>query len=621
MEILAGLMDHQVLQRNRKNVCESVLVGKTDIAGEVTACVAIKGKPLAGWKGKKLANVKAGEFECVLTGIPVGGPYTISLRVGKTGELTFKDILVGDVWILGGQSNMHGYGESSGAAKPHSQVRAFYMNDRWGMAKDPIHNIWQAVDPVHEGYGEARGLGTGPGVAFGKRMAELSGIPQGLIACAHGGSSMDQWSPDMKDRSGKTLYSATLRRVWKNGGHVAGVIWYQGCSDTAEEVYAAYTDVMKRLVLELRKDLKNPALPFIAVQLATFFSSVLMSKDIWRATVVGWNSIREQQRLLPKRIKQFAMVPAIDLPLNDPIHLNGEGQNRLGGRLAEAAWTLMGGKHAQKPPIALKSVNLLGIIGWAKIEVTYDNVMGSLQAQGRPAGFSLVTREGTPAHLIFRVDLLGNKAILYTDLNTTQGCDLDLYYGYSAAAYCNITDAGGRSVPAFGPIPVNKEDGLWNVLSVRRTPLLPGAEKLHRVCCPDPNDSSLQWKDQSFPTPFLDLHTEIEPNKDDKMLFYHLPFQCDEAMKLQIGLGYDGPIRAWLDKVEILFDPKGTNPMVFDQKKIKVEASAGRHDLVIAFSTNFGMAWGIGLKIYRKDVPPAILEKGKEFYKMPHPIE
>jgi sialate O-acetylesterase len=430
---------------------------------------------------------------------------------------------------------------------------------------------------------------------------------------------MDNWSPDLKDRSGKTMYSATIRRIWKNGGHVAGIIWYQGCSDTGLQEHPLYTDKMVRMISEFRKDLKNPALPFVAVQLATLFNAESVSPN-WPTTTLGWNSVREQQRLLPKRIKNLAVVPAVDLPLNDPIHLNGEGQNRLGARLAEAAWTLRGGPRAQKPPIALKSIKLIKGL-WMKIEVTFDNVMGNLQAQGRPYGFTLAIRKGIAAHLIYRTELSGNKAILYTDLLGAQGCDVDLYYGYSPAAYCNITDEGGRSLPTFGPFQIISDQGAWDVLDVRRTALLPGAGKLHSVSCPDIDEPSLGWKDQSFGTAFWNLHKEIEPNKDDKMLFYHLPFQCDEAMKLVVGLGYDGPIRVWLDKKEILFDPKGINPMILDQKKIKVDASAGRHDLVVAFSTNFGQAWGIGVKIYRKDIPAALLKKGKEFYKMPHAVE
>lgn len=146
---------------------------------------------------------------------------------------------------------------------------------------------------------------------------------------------------------------------------------------------------------------------------------------------------------------------------------------------------------------------------------------------------------------------------------------------------------------------------------------MPGRGRLHEVRCPDPGDSSLGWKAQSFPVPFWDLHEEFEKIREDRLVYYHLPFECDEPMKLLIGLGYDGPIRGWLDGREVLFDPKGTNPMIYDHKKIKADLSTGRHDLVFAFSSNGGKAWGIGIRIYRRDIPASSLGKGPDSYRMP----
>jgi len=469
MEILAGLMDHQVLQRNKRNVCESVLVGRTSVAGDVTACVSTKGKALKGWTEKKLARVKAGEFECMLKGIPVGGPYTISLRAGREREVVFKDVLVGDVWILGGQSNMEGLGLLKDATQPHRLVRAFYMDDHWDVAKEPIHHLKVAIDPIHldlcGGVPMDRGplLGAGPGIVFGRRLVERSGVPQGLICCAHGGASMDQWSTDLKDLSGKSLYSATLRRVWKNGRRVAGVMWYQGCTDsTTDEFRATYTGKMVRMVSEIRKDLKSPRLPVIMAQIARMCNSpwvCMEEKDsaLSPAAVKGWNSIRDQQRLLPKYIRHLAVVPTIDLPLGDFIHLSGRGSEILGNRMAEAAWTLMGGKECQPLPISVKSVRgVHGIslgCGVRHIEVTFDSVIGSLRSDGLATGFTLTDAEGKIFPQIFHVELKGNKAILMTSMNETMDFGrLNLYYGYSPNPYCNITDEGGRSIPAFGPI-------------------------------------------------------------------------------------------------------------------------------------------------------------------------
>lgn len=617
LKLFAGLNPHQVLQRNAKNVNETVLVGETDTAGDLLVTVKAKNKVLPGWRDKKVAKVKAGRFECLLTGIAVGGPYDIFLRVGDGKEVAVKDILVGDVWILGGQSNMQGCGDLKTACKPHPRVRAFYMNDKWAVAKDPIHNLWDAVDPVHAGCLQGPGVGAGPGVPFAVKMHALSGVPQGLLSCGHGGTTMTQWSPQLKDRSGTTLYSATLRRFYKNGQRVAGVVWYQGCSETGPKDAAVYTQRMIELVAAFRKDLKNPQLPFIAVQIATFFSAESLYPDNFAIMTRGWNSIREQQRLLPKKIKNLAVVPAIDLPLNDPIHLNGTGQNILGVRLAQAAWTLAGGKKAAKPPITLKSIKHSWDVTIVKVEAEFDNVIGSLQAPHMANGFTLAASADTPATIIYRTELQGSKAILYTGLDQNLAGEVQLYYGFSPAAYCNITDEGGRSLPAFGPVAIAEPKAVWKVQQVRRTPLLPGAGKLHSVKCPNHTLASLKWREQKFASSFLDLHEEIEPHKEDLMVFYHLPFHCEEPMKLLIGLGYDGPVKAWLDGKQIYFDPKGFNPMVYDQGKVRFNAKAGKHHLIIALSTNNGLAWGVGLRVYRRDIAKALVLKGPEFYKLP----
>ena len=130
---------------------------------------------------------------------------------------------------------MQGCGLLKDKLKAHPMVRAFYMNDRWAPALDPIHDMWDCVDQVHIDYcGGVRPekstvIGVGPGVAFGQRMFALTGVPQGVLACAHGGTSMEQWDPKLKKLGSKSLYGAMMRRFRKNGSRVAGLVWYQGC--------------------------------------------------------------------------------------------------------------------------------------------------------------------------------------------------------------------------------------------------------------------------------------------------------------------------------------------------------------------------------------------------------
>jgi hypothetical protein len=71
-------------------------------------------------------------------------------------------------------------------------------------------------------------------------------------------------------------------------------------------------------------------------------------------------------------------------------------------------------------------------------------------------------------------------------------------------------------------------------------------------------------------------------------------------MRLGIGLGYDGPVKLWLDRKLRFFDPEGTNPAIVDKKVIPFQARAGRHEILVALGSNNGKAWGIWLRFLRR---------------------
>ncbi|MCM8816075.1 MAG: hypothetical protein NC913_00965 [Candidatus Omnitrophica bacterium] len=67
-------------------------------------------------------------------------------------------------------------------------------------------------------------------------------------------------------------------------------------------------------------------------------------------------------------------------------------------------------------------------------------------------------------------------------------------------------------------------------------------------------------------------------------------FESDS--KALLFLGYDGPVRVWLNEKEVFYGP-GTNPAIRDQTKVYTQVKKGKNQLVIAFDTNGGKAWGI----------------------------
>jgi sialate O-acetylesterase len=450
MHITTGLFDHMVLQRTPENASNAAISGETAANGPVRAKVTLKGRALPGFANKTIGNAARGKFTATLAGLPTGGPYDITLTIGSD-SLTVTDVLVGDVWIAAGQSNMQGCGLLTEALKPHPLCRAFYMHDRWDIARDPIHNLGQALDQVHAdisprpaGKQPKPVIGTGPAIGFIQEMHRLTNVPQGVIACAHGGTSMAQWDPAKKSLGSKSLYGATLRRFQKNGGSVAGLIWYQGESETAVAENARnYPANMRKLVAAFRRDLHNPNLPVAAVQI---------SRVVGHNEFAHWNLVQEHQRRLPEHIKRLTVVPAIDLILDDGIHIGGNDSNRLGKRLARAMLWLLKHPASDPAPIAVKRITAR--IGpnriLADVIVEFANVVGKLSGGLRPSGFALVDDNGL--NFVYDVKLQKNRAILRTDCSLQTLAGKKLHYGFGYDPLCNITDAADRSLPAFGPV-------------------------------------------------------------------------------------------------------------------------------------------------------------------------
>ena len=536
-----------------------------------------------------------GKMKGCLKGVPVGGPYTIELKAG--GEaLVIKDVLVGDIWLLGGQSNMQGYGlfpKTPLAANP--LVRAFYMDDRWATAKDPLHNLWDCVDPVHTDIGGAKKrvdkLGVGPGPAFGNEMHRLTGIPQGLIACAHGGTSMRQWDPKRKNEGGKSLYGAMIRRLNKNGGQAAGLIWYQGCSDATPDDAKCYTARMKELAAAVRRDSKDREFPLAIVQIARMIGEGM-------GIVPYWNSIQDHQYKLPQVIKNLTTVPAIDLPLDDRIHISGAGQYQLGSRMARAMHVLRTGKKAGLPPIILKTIKIETERELGVAIVEFSNVEGALRSGDRPEGFAIVT--SNVRENVLDIQLEGCCARIRSALSPGDLAQAVIHYGYGTASYCNITDGAGRPLPVCGPVHIGKPRAITPfVTSMRVSAFYPSADRLHALECPASLDA-LQMANRTFGGNFCSLHEDImRRGGADAVVYYACRFRCSTEMPLALILGYDGPVKAWVDGRLLLHDPDGVNPATTNKRIQQFMASAGEHEVIVALGTNCGAAWGIFLRLER----------------------
>jgi hypothetical protein len=470
MKIEHGLMQGQVLQRNVDGVASVFLRGRCKGVGTIQFRVkgARKRAGISNWQS--VGEAIGSRFEVRVEGLPTGGPYQVEFRIVKGRKILstcfVDDVFVGDVWVLAGQSNMEGVGNLCDAPKPNPRVRAFYMRDEWGIAEEKLHYLAEAVDTVHNSYGDEPGRppksflnkgrkalikGTSPGLAFGIEMLKRTRVPQGLIPCAHGGTSMTQWSPALREKGGASLYGAMLRRHGKLGQPIAGVLWYQGESDANSENAAQYTGRMQKLVAATRHDMQLPFLPWFVVQIGCHASPEPGN---------AWNAIQEQQRLLPTCIDNLDVATAVDLELDDGIHISGKAQHILGRRLARLANRHVHQAKGVKAGIYLKHIALVPTptcnpgATCMSISIAYGNVVKRLQSPGKPTGFCLMNANGDREDWIYKISLEGSSILLHTGKTLTELKCFTLCYGYGRMPYCNITDMDGMAIPAMQAVPL-----------------------------------------------------------------------------------------------------------------------------------------------------------------------
>jgi len=601
MHIHTGLFDHMVLQRTAAQVSDASFSGECALEGTVRACVLQDGAVVPGFADRPVGEARLGRLTGRLQGVPVGGPYTIRLDVAPAGagaSAVIDDVLVGDVWMIAGQSNAQGFGNRCDAEPPHPLVRAYYMDDRWAVAEDPIHNLDAAVHPVHAALcggpaPRSSAKGVGPGVSFGVEMQRRTGVPQGLIASAHGGTAMAQWDPALLQDGAACLYGAMLQRFQRNGGRMAGLIWYQGCSDVGGDGPDQYTARMQALIQALRTDCASPELPVVLAQLGRLFGTTTY--------LPAWNRMQDLQRRLAEHIPHCAVVPTIDLPLDDHIHIGGKGQQRLGRRMAQAMQVLTGDAPGACPPIEVAGVTVHfdRRTVTTKVMVEFANVTGELQAPGEPAGLMLV--DDACATHVFHIALDGNRAILSTMLSPVEVRTRQLYHGYGMAPYCNITDAAGRALPVFGPLPLPQLTAVTPFVQMLRvSPIFPLAGPFEAVAYPQ-DLAGLELATRTFATILCDRYQEIRAYPGPGILYYACRLQCAEPMAVQLLLGYDGPVTVWLDGRRCFQDPRGTVPATPDAEQIPLHLTAGLHELLLAQGTLAGNAWGIFLRAQRTD--------------------
>jgi sialate O-acetylesterase len=270
-----------------------------------------------------------------------GGPYTISIK--GYDEIVLKNILIGEVWICSGQSNMEmsaSWGIENGdevvknAANPN--IRFFSIPKL--TATSPQNNVsgnWAECTPETMKYFSAAGY------FFAKRLQEdLKNVPIGLIGSNWGGTPAEIWTPEEVIQNDAVLLESAKTRKEESYGpnqpgrafnamiyplvgfKIAGVIWYQGESNVGSPVY---DKTFSALITSWRK-LWNYEFPFYYVQIAPYQ---------YGENHFGGVEIRNAQRKVLQEVPNTGMAVTSDISPIDDIH--PKDKKSVGTRLANLA--------------------------------------------------------------------------------------------------------------------------------------------------------------------------------------------------------------------------------------------------------------------------------------------
>ena len=213
------------------------------------------------------------------------------------------------LFLLIGQSNMAGRGKVTPAdGQTHPRIFMLDKTNAWVPAKDPVHFDKPTI------------AGVGLCSEFARRAA--ADAPQakiGLIPCAVGGTTLEQWKP------GGALYSNAVARTRAalGNGRLAGLLWHQGEGDCAPQKRTTYPARFAAMIEQLRGDLGAKDVPVIVGQLGTF-----------NAAYLPFNAVLPQ---VTNAVPRCALVSSEGLGANsDNVHFSREALIEFGARYFKA---------------------------------------------------------------------------------------------------------------------------------------------------------------------------------------------------------------------------------------------------------------------------------------------
>jgi sialate O-acetylesterase len=464
---------HMVLQRDQLNP----VWGKANPGERVI--VRIDGQSHSTYAGPN------GRWKVKLRSMPAGGPHV--LEVVGDNELRFEDVMVGEVWVCSGQSNMQWpVSQSDGgdleiplANEPMIRMISVPQVGTQ-IPQDNFKGQWEHCSPSVAAEFSAVGY------HFGQRLKQALGVTIGLIDNAWGGSAAEAWVPrDVLEADGHSdaylaesdakiaaytdavhakkvarfeewkakgskgrapwprdirtgqhrpanLYNGVLHPIIGYG--IRGAIWYQGETNSGRA--ANYNHLFPLMINTWRDHWKQGDFPFYWVQLADFSKELPdPQQNSW------WAELREAQTNTLS-LPNTGQAVIIDIGEGRDIH--PRNKRTVGDRLARHALAKDYGFNIASESPRYSKMEISG----GKVHVTFDHVSaGGLYAFDVPEvkGFDIAGADG-----VFRratASIKGKNQVVVSHPDIAE--PVAVRYGWAENPVLNLFDRNGLPVTPF----------------------------------------------------------------------------------------------------------------------------------------------------------------------------
>ena len=414
------------------------------------------------FRGQSVATQadRLGRWSVALKPGPAGGPFELTVN-----SVTLRDVLVGEVWIASGQSNMvwrvaqSRDAEKEIAASADGQLRFFKVaNVVSQVPLDDAKGSWKAASPANTGEF------CGAGYFFARHLREQLKVPVGVIQTSWGGTPAESWVSGPALASDPALISVfadwaqTMEAypvgllekrqnlVGPNHHHtpsglynamiaplipfaMRGVIWYQGENNAGPRPLRRLSPPLPALIQDWRRRWGQGDFPFLFVQLANYAKLTPTAQ---------WPELREAQAMTLSLVNT-GMAVTVDIGESQDIH--PKNKQDVGLRLALAARAVAyGEKLVYSGPLFRQAVR-----EGAALRVFFDHTGGGLLARGGELqGFEVCDGGGKCSPAAARID---GAQVLVSSPAVPE--PLHVRYGWANDPACNLYNTEGLPASPF----------------------------------------------------------------------------------------------------------------------------------------------------------------------------